>query len=144
MRTFVCVMAVAALASLAACTGSLTSPDLVPSGPLRQIDLTLGTGAVAATGKQVTVDYTGWLQDPSQTDGKGQQFDTSIGRGPFGPFALGAGAVIRGWDQGLVGMKVGGKRRLIVPPALAYGSTGSGTIPPNATLVFDIDLLSVG
>jgi FKBP-type peptidyl-prolyl cis-trans isomerase FkpA len=106
--------------------------------------LTIGTGATAVAGQHATVNYTGWLYDASKTDNKGMQIDSSLspGRTPFG-FTLGAGQVIQGWDQGVVGMKVGGSRRLIVPPALAYGSTGSGPVPPNATLVFDIDLLSI-
>jgi FKBP-type peptidyl-prolyl cis-trans isomerase len=92
-------------------------------------------------GRRITVNYTGWLYDPTRPDNKGQQFDTSAGRQPFS-FVPGAGQVIRGWDQGVVGMKVGGLRRLTIPPDLAYGSTGAGgVIPPNATLVFDIELL---
>jgi FKBP-type peptidyl-prolyl cis-trans isomerase len=120
------------------------SPQPAPSSaPFSKTDLTVGTGAEATAGKLLTVNYTGWLYDASQTDGKGQQFDSSIGRGPF-TFTLGAGMVIGGWDQGLVGMKVGGKRRLVIPPELAYGAAGrSPTIPGNATLVFDVDLLGV-
>ena len=119
-----------------------TSPS-TPSAPFSQTDLRAGTGAGAAAGNLVTVDYTGWLYDPSRSEQKGQQFDSSIGRQPFS-FRLGAGQVIRGWDQGVVGMQVGGQRRLVIPPELAYGSQGSGgVIPPNATLVFDIELLSV-
>ena len=104
----------------------------------------MGTGAEATTGKRASVNYTGWLYDPAQHEQKGRQFDTSVGRGPFA-FTLGAGQVIRGWDQGVVGMKVGGQRRLIIPPELAYGASGAGNgaIPPNATLVFDIELLDV-
>lgn len=90
----------------------------------------------------MTVNYTGWLYDSTKTDNKGTQFDTSIGRGPF-PFTLGVGQVIKGWDQGVVGMKVGGSRRLIIPPDLGYGAAGNGPVPGNATLVFDIDLLTV-
>jgi FKBP-type peptidyl-prolyl cis-trans isomerase FkpA len=88
----------------------------------------------------LNVNYTGWLYNPSGTDGKGSQFDSSIGRAPF-PFTLGAGQVISGWDRGVAGMRVGGQRRLVLPPELAYGSSGNGPIPPNATLVFDIELL---
>lgn len=143
MRVFVCALALVTLPLLASC-GSSSSPS-TPStsvGVYTQTDLVVGTGAVATTGKSITVNYTGWLYDTSKTDGKGTQFDTSIGRGPF-LFTLGAGAVIKGWDQGVVGMKVGGTRRLILPPELAYGSAGQSPIPPNATLVFDISLLSV-
>ena len=120
-----------------------TSPTLLPGAPFSQTDLRVGAGADATAGKRVTVNYTGWLYDPTRPEQKGQQFDTSVGRQPF-VFTLGAGQVIRGWDQGVAGMKVGGQRRLVIPPDLAYGSQGSGgVIPPNATLVFDVDLLDV-
>ena len=126
------------------CGGSgPTSPTLLPGAPFSQTDLRVGTGADATAGRRVTVNYTGWLYDPTRPEQKGQQIDTSIGRQPF-VFTLGAGQVIRGWDQGVAGMKVGGQRRLVIPPDLAYGSAGSGSvIPPNATLVFDVELLDV-
>ena len=89
------------------------------------------------------VQYTGWLFDPSKADQKGLVFDTSIGSTDPFSFTLGAGQVISGWDQGLVGMKVGGLRRLVVPPSLAYGTSRNNSIPPNATLVFDIELVSL-
>ena len=108
-----------------------------------QTDLQEGTGAMASSGQTATVNYTGWLYSESGPDNKGTKFDSSIGRGPFS-FRLGAGQVIRGWDQGVQGMKVGGQRRLILPPEFAYGSRGAGgVIPPNATLVFDVELLDV-
>jgi FKBP-type peptidyl-prolyl cis-trans isomerase FkpA len=88
------------------------------------------------------VEYTGWFFDASQTDSKGVQFDSSTGTEPF-VFTLGAGQVISGWDEGLVGMRVGGLRRLIIPPSLAYGETRRGPIPPNATLLFEVDLTAV-
>jgi FKBP-type peptidyl-prolyl cis-trans isomerase FkpA len=145
MRRFACVLAVSTLPLLAGC-GSSTSPQPVTSSaPFSQTDLVVGTGAQATAGTQVTVNYTGWLYDASKTDGKGQQFDSNAGRGPF-PFTLGASPaqVIPGWDRGIVGMKVGGTRRLIIPPELAYGAQGAPpTIPGNATLVFDVQLLSV-
>jgi FKBP-type peptidyl-prolyl cis-trans isomerase FkpA len=94
------------------------------------------------SGKALAVNYTGWLYDATKPEQKGTQFDTSIGRGPYA-FVLGAGQVIRGWDQGVPGMKVGGQRRLVIPPDLAYGASGRGQIPPNATLIFDIELLAV-
>ena len=119
-----------------------TAP-ILPGAPFSQTDLRVGTGADALAGRRVTVHYTGWLYDHTRPEQKGQQFETSIGRTPF-PFTLGAGQVIRGWDQGVAGMKVGGQRRLVIPPDLAYGSAGAGgVIPPNATLVFDIELLDV-
>jgi FKBP-type peptidyl-prolyl cis-trans isomerase len=103
-----------------------------------------GTGNEAAVGRQVTVHYTGWLYDANQPDHKGRKFDSSRDRNePFG-FRLGAGQVIRGWDEGVVGMKVGGQRTLTIPPEFGYGARGAGgVIPPNATLVFDVELLDV-
>lgn len=111
---------------------------------LKKIDVKQGTGAEAQPGRPVIVHYTGWLYDPSAPDGHGKKFDSSVDRGaPFG-FFLGEGKVIKGWDQGVVGMKVGGKRTLIIPPDLAYGARGAGgVIPPNATLIFDVELLQV-
>jgi FKBP-type peptidyl-prolyl cis-trans isomerase FkpA len=117
-----------------------TSPGVVV--PFSQVDLRAGTGAEAVAGKLVTVNYTGWLYDPAKTDQKGMQFDTSASRGAFA-FILGAGKVIKGWDQGLVAMKVGGLRRLVIPPALGYGSEPNGPIPPNSTLLFEVDLIDV-
>ena len=108
-----------------------------------QVDLTDGSGALATSGKTATVNYTGWVYADGAPENKGKQFDSSIGRGPFS-FRLGAGQVIRGWDQGVQGMKVGGQRRLVLPPEFAYGTRGAGgVIPPNATLVFDVELLDV-
>lgn len=100
-------------------------------------ELAVGEGAVAAKGHRVSVHYTGWLTD-------GSKFDSSVDRGqPFG-FELGRGQVIQGWDQGVAGMKVGGRRRLTIPPALAYGDRGfPGAIPPNSTLVFEVELLGI-
>jgi FKBP-type peptidyl-prolyl cis-trans isomerase len=100
-------------------------------------DIVVGTGAMATSGKTVGVHYTGWLAD-------GTKFDSSVDRGKPIMFPLGVGKVIRGWDEGIVGMKVGGKRQLRVPPNAAYGSRGSGAVPPNAVLIFDIQLLAVG
>lgn len=108
-----------------------------------QTDLREGTGAMANSGQTAKVHYTGWLYDASAADNKGKQFDSSVGRGPFS-FRLGGGQVIRGWDQGVQGMKVGGQRRLVLPPEFAYGARGAGNvIPPNATLVFDVELLDI-
>ncbi|WP_245761888.1 FKBP-type peptidyl-prolyl cis-trans isomerase [Falsiroseomonas stagni] len=108
-------------------------------------DITEGTGTMAVSGKQVTVHYTGWLFDPKAPENKGRKFDSSRDRGdPFG-FPLGAGHVIQGWDRGVAGMRVGGHRRLTIPPEFGYGARGAGgVIPPNATLVFDVELLAVG
>ena len=107
-------------------------------------DSRAGTGAEAVSGRTVTVHYTGWLHDPSKGDLKGTKFDSSRDRNDPFSFTLGAGEVIRGWDEGVAGMKVGGQRTLTIPPALGYGARGAGgVIPPNATLVFDVELLGV-
>ena len=113
-------------------------------GPaFQRIDTVAGTGALASSGRSLTVNYTGWLYDASSAGFKGVQFDTSIGKAPF-TFRLGAGQVIQGWEQGLPGMRVGGKRTLIVPASMAYGRAGSGSaIPPDAALLFEVELLGV-
>ncbi|MEA5391560.1 FKBP-type peptidyl-prolyl cis-trans isomerase [Cyanobium gracile UHCC 0139] len=121
----------------AALGGELVSPTerTTPSG-LRITDLALGEGDEARSGQTVVVNYRGTLTN-------GKEFDSSYGRGPFS-FPLGAGRVIRGWDEGVAGMKVGGKRKLVIPPDLAYGERGAGgVIPPNATLVFEVELLQI-
>lgn len=110
--------------------------------PLQKTDTVVGQGKTATAGATVTVHYTGWLYSPKAPQQHGAQVDTSTGGTPF-TFALGSGKVMPGWDQGLVGMKVGGKRTLVVPAALAYGERGAGPIPPNANLIFDITLLDV-
>ena len=107
-------------------------------------DTVLGNGRQAEKGLAVTVHYTGWLYDPSKSDGKGTKFDSSVDRHEPFVFFLGAGQVIQGWDQGFEGMKVGGKRTLIIPPHMGYGAYGAGgVIPPNATLIFDVELLGI-
>ena len=136
------VILCAVLLFASACGSTETSPSVGVNVAFSTTDLTVGTGATATAGRTVSVNYTGWLYDASKTDNKGTQFDSSTGRGVF-TFVLGAGQVISGWDQGVVGMKVGGKRRLIIPPSLGYGAAGVGPIPGNATLVFDIDLILV-
>lgn len=111
---------------------------------LKMIDQKLGTGATAVAGKTVVVHYTGWLHEAGAPDNKGKKFDSSRDRGDPFSFPLGGGKVIKGWDQGVAGMKVGGQRTLIIPPELGYGARGAGgVIPPNATLVFDVELLEV-
>jgi FKBP-type peptidyl-prolyl cis-trans isomerase FkpA len=110
---------------------------------LQKTDLAPGAGAEINSGQTALVHYTGWLFDAAAPDNKGKQFDSSVGGEPF-EFPLGAGAVIAGWDQGVVGMKVGGKRRLVIPPVMGYGQRGAGgVIPPNATLVFDVELVEI-
>lgn len=107
-------------------------------------DERVGTGSEAMAGRQVTVHYTGWLYDESRTDKKGRQFDSSRDSNKPFSFRLGAGQVIPGWDEGVAGMKVGGRRRLTIPPEMGYGAAGAGgVIPPNASLVFDVELLEV-
>lgn len=111
---------------------------------LRIVDDKQGSGTEAVPGKAVIVHYTGWLYDPGASDGHGAKFDSSRDRGvPFG-FIVGAGRVIKGWDEGVAGMKVGGRRTLVIPPDKAYGERGAGgVIPPNSTLLFDVELLEV-
>jgi FKBP-type peptidyl-prolyl cis-trans isomerase FkpA len=139
-RSVVLSAAVAALAGAVACSDALTAPSSFE--PFSQTDLRGGAGAAAVAGAAVTVHYTGWLYDGSQPDQKGIQFDTSDGREAF-TFTLGVGEVIPGWDVGVPGMSVGGLRRLVIPPSLAYGNTRNGRIPPGATLVFEIELVEV-
>ena len=111
------------------------------SSGLQYEDTTPGTGAEAKAGQQVTVHYTGWLYEDGQA---GRKFDSSKDRNDPFQFSLGAGMVIRGWDEGVQGMKVGGTRRLVIPPQLGYGARGAGgVIPPNATLLFEVELLDV-
>ena len=122
-----------------ACGGSGAS-----SMPFQTTDTTVGSGAEATPGQQVTVHYTGWLYDDSKADKKGAKFDSSRDRNEPFEFSLGAGQVIRGWDEGVKGMKVGGTRTLTIPPDMGYGARGAGgVIPPNATLLFEVELLGV-
>ena len=123
-----------------ACTAP-TSPTV--KAPFTIEDLRAGTGAAAEAGDTLMVNYTGWLYDDTKTDKKGAIFDASTAGQPF-VFKLGVAQVIQGWDQGLAGMKVGGLRKLIVPSEMAYGRVGAGSsIPPNATLVFEVELISL-
>jgi len=122
-----------------------SAPAMADSGisELQMTDVTQGSRAEAQKGRTVSVHYPGWLYSPAASDHKGSSFDSSKGRGPF-EFNLGAGEVIPGWDQGVAGMKVGGKRVLTIPPAMGYGRQGAPPdIPPNATLLFEVELLNV-
>ena len=111
---------------------------------LIKTDDVTGSGNEAAAGRRVTVHYTGWLYDEAKSDHKGSKFDSSRDRAEPFEFRLGAGEVIRGWDEGVAGMNVGGRRTLTIPPDYGYGARGAGgVIPPNATLVFDVELLNV-
>ena len=133
-----------ALIALAACS---VTPQAHANGSvdkLTVIDQKVGTGAVAKPGMQVQVQYTGWLYDETAKDKHGKKFDSSLDSGTPFTFPLGEGRVIAGWDQGVAGMRVGGKRTLLIPATLGYGDDGAGdAIPPGASLVFDVELLGV-
>ena len=141
------------LVCIALCTACSGKSDAPPSAPapivssvtsLQTVTLKPGAGAAIGGGQIAVVQYTGWLYEAGATDNKGKQFDSSrTRREPF-KFPLDTGSVIKGWDQGVVGMKVGESRRLIIPPGLAYGDGGAGgVIPPGATLVFDVELVGI-
>lgn len=139
-----------ALLATSACTAD-TQPSAkdnsAMSQPVTELikkDVKVGEGREAEAGNNVQVHYTGWLYDPNAADNHGQKFDSSVDRGEPFEFLLGGGQVIQGWDEGVAGMKVGGKRTLIIPADMAYGARGAGgVIPPNATLVFDVELLGI-
>ena len=140
-----------ALTAFAACGTAGTEDEghlsaMADSGitSLQKQDVVAGTGAEATKGKMVRVHYTGWLYDKAAANNRGTKFDSSKDGGEPFDFSLGAGEVIQGWDEGVAGMKVGGTRVLTIPPAMGYGARGAGgIIPPNATLVFEVDLLDV-
>lgn len=141
IRTLFIIITLALMPALGV-GGTMTASDKVgneittPSG-LTYVDQVVGTGDLAVAGQTATVHYTGWLTT-------GQKFDSSVDRGQPFSFPLGAGRVIKGWDEGVQGMKVGGKRKLTIPADLGYGARGAGgVIPPNATLIFDVELLGV-
>jgi FKBP-type peptidyl-prolyl cis-trans isomerase FkpA len=135
----------ASLLAVSGCGGndSPNTPSAPPttSAPYSQTDLVVGTGATVANGSAATIAYTGWLHNSARPDNKGTQFDSNV----FGPYVVGSGRVIAGWERGIPGMRVGGQRRLVIPPELAYGnnSPDPSRIPQNATLVFDVTLNAV-
>jgi FKBP-type peptidyl-prolyl cis-trans isomerase len=152
MKSFSLVPLVILLSSsvflITACSEPATPPSLTKESSkmseLIKTDIKLGEGAEATAGHGVSVHYTGWLFDETAPENKGKKFDSSRDRSEPFEFPLGAGHVIKGWDQGVEGMKVGGQRTLIIPAALGYGARGAGgVIPPNATLVFDVELLAI-
>lgn len=137
LTTAVCLL-------LAACSPSSLPPVNGSVAELQRIDLVDGTGTVAAPGDEVSVHYTGWIYDESAPEQRGAQFDSSRERGTPITFRLGAGRVIRGWDEGVAGMRVGGRRVLLIPAELGYGRRGAGgAIPPDASLVFEVELMEV-
>src|SRR5438874_7332118 len=137
----VLALAIAAAVPLPGRVNAATNQVIEMPNGLKYTDTKTGDGATATKGHKVSVHYTGWLYN---NGAKGAKFDSSLDRGQPFAFGLGAGQVIQGWDEGVAGMKVGGKRTLIIPPALGYGARGApGAIPPNATLMFDVELLDV-
>jgi FKBP-type peptidyl-prolyl cis-trans isomerase FkpA len=122
-------------------TAPTTDPSVGLNVPFSTTDLVVGTGTEATTGRSVTVQYTGWLYYPNAAENKGNVIDAG---GTFGPFVLGNANIIQGWHQGIPGMRIGGRRRLVIPPALGYGAAGRlPQVPGNATLLFEITLISV-
>ena len=141
MRRLSAIFPFVVVVVLTACGGNTENPSVTQL--IRQDDV-VGTGAEAQSGRVVTVHYTGWLYDQTRPDRKGNKFDSSRDRNEPFSFNLGAGEVIRGWDEGVAGMKVGGRRTLTIPPDMGYGARGAGgVIPPNSTLLFDVELLEV-
>ena len=133
-----------AVAPATASTAATPAPTGTETMPLQKTDLTPGTGAEITKGQTALVHYTGWLFDAAAPENKGAKFDSSVDRNEPFEFPVGGGFVIKGWDEGVAGMKVGGKRRLVIPPELGYGSRGAGgVIPPGATLVFDVELVEI-
>jgi FKBP-type peptidyl-prolyl cis-trans isomerase FkpA len=142
------VLSAVLLTAITACTGK-PGPDAPPPAAssvtsLQTVELKPGAGAAVAAGQIAVVQYTGWLYETSAKDNKGKEFDSSRNSGQPFKFPVGTGSVIKGWDQGVLGMKIGESRRLIIPADLAYGDSGAaGAIPPGATLVFDVELVAI-
>ena len=149
-RNFLAVAIAVTAAIGGALSGCGSAPNNTPAAAtsavnsLEVTDVAHGSGAAVAAGQYAIVQYTGWLYEPSAPDHKGKEFDSSLKSGTPFRFQVGAGQVIKGWDQGVAGMQIGGKRRLVIPADLAYGDNGAGdVIPPGATLVFDVDLVGI-
>ena len=140
MRLYAWLFIVCTFTFLVGCESNPSSPS--SNVPFSTTEITVGTDAEAVNGQTLSTNYTGWLYDEDAPDNKGAVFDSTDGGAPIS-FVLGSGTVIQGWEQGIPGMRVGGTRRLVIPPSLAYGSQGRGSIPPNATLIFEIDLVGV-
>lgn len=136
--------ALSCLLMLAACGKAPPPYTGGDAGEFQRVDVVEGTGDIARAGEEVSVHYTGWLYDHNAADRRGEKFDSSVDRGQPFVFMLGAGRVIRGWDEGVVGMRIGGKRELWIPADLGYGVKGAGgVIPPGASLVFEVELLDI-
>jgi peptidylprolyl isomerase len=130
-----------AMGAITAATAQTPGSTMTTASGLKITDTTVGTGATPKAGQTCIMHYTGWLYENGT---KGKKFDSSVDRGTPFEFPIGQGAVIKGWDEGVASMKVGGKRTLVIPPALGYGARGAGgVIPPNATLMFDVELIGV-
>ncbi len=144
IRALLALTCAAALAVCSGCGGSSSNPIApIPGATFSQVDLVVGGGTQVQSGSRLSITYTGWLYDANnRTDQKGTQFDTNAGGTPY-VFVVGAGLVIRGVDQGVIGMRVGGTRRIIIPPDLGYGSAANGPIPANSTLIFEITAVDV-
>lgn len=147
MRRLAMLIATLSAPTMHGCSPPAEGPAETPAAPPTELvitELSAGEGAAIEPGSTAVMHYTGWLFDPAAPEGKGAKFDSSRDRGQPFRFPLGAGRVIQGWDRGVPGMKVGEQRRLVIPPELGYGSRGAGgVIPPNATLVFDVELLGI-
>ena len=140
LRPFALASCLMLAAAVAGCSGdTATSP--IPNFAVT--DLRAGTGAAAAAGNRISVRYTGWIYDATAADQKGLQFETNVGAENPLTFTLGIGQVIAGWDEGIVNQRVGGLRRIVIPPAKAYGSFRNGPIPANAALVFEVELVAL-
>ena len=130
------ILLLAAAFAVVGCSGDKSGEEVMTDSGLKYVDMKVGDGASPQAGQLVTVHYTGWLED-------GTKFDSSVDKNRPYEFTIGAGRVIKGWDEGVLTMKVGGKRKLNIPPELGYGAQANGPIPPNSTLIFEVELLAI-